>query len=198
MKKKDIILFGVLFLCFNIYAQSKKITIKVLDANSNPVAGAIILFDDVRQKRWTNSDGVFKTKLKLNTKEISAFHPKIGITKIKYHGTKKLFITIKAGDDLFLSNDNPNPDQFNTVYDYLRGRVSGVNITSDNVITIRGYNTFSGNMTPLFILNGSSIGQEIFSTISPNEIKSITVLKGPETAAYGVRGANGVIIVKTM
>ena len=53
-------------------------------------------------------------------------------------------------------------------------------------------------MTPLFILNGTSVGQDTFGTISPSDIKSLTILKGPESAAYGVRGANGVIIVKTM
>ena len=203
MKKKEIILIGILFLCFNIYAQSKKITIKVTDVNNKPIAGAIILFDDVRQKRWTNSNGIFKAKLTLNPKEISAFHPKVGLKKIKYHGAKKLFIKIKEGDNLFITNDNPKSkilksDQFNTIYDYLRGRFPGVNVTSDNEITIRGYNTVNGNMTPLFILNGINVDQNTFGTITPSQIKSINILKGPEIAAYGVRGANGVIIVKTM
>lgn len=203
MKKKDIILIGILFLCFNIYAQTKNITIKVTDVNNKPVAGAIILFDDVRQKRWTNSDGIFKAKFKQVPKEISAFHPKIGLKKTKYYGTKKLFIKIKAGDNLFTNNDNPKSkilksDQFNTIYDYLRGRFPGVNITSDNEITIRGYNTVNGNMTPLFILDGINVDQNTFGSITPSQIKSVRILKGPEIAAYGVRGANGVIIVKTM
>jgi len=195
--KKNILLFGAFILCLNLFAQSKKLTIKVLDGNNNPVAGAIILFDDVRQKRWTNSNGIFKTKLELEPKQISAFHPKIGIKKIKYNGTKKLFIKIKKGKNLY-AKDNSNRNQFYNIYDYLRGKFPGVNIASDNTITIRGFNTVNGSTTPLFILNGLSIAQETFSIISPSDIKSIKVLKGPDTAIYGARGANGVIVVKTM
>lgn len=203
MKKKIILPLIALIVCFNFYAQSKKITIKVLDIDNNPVSGAIILFDDVKQNRWTNSKGIFKTKLKTVPKEISAFHPNIGIKKVPYNGAIRLYIKIEKGENLLTSNKKQkekliNSSQFYSIYDFLRGRFPGVNITSDNVITIRGYNSVNGNMTPLFILDGTNISQETFSTIPPNDIKSITVLKGPETAAYGVRGANGVIIVKTM
>ena len=202
--KKNIFLFTALFVCINIFAQSKKLTIKVLDAQNKPVAGATILFDDIKQKRWTNSNGIFKIKSANAPKEISAFHPKIGIQKIKYTGAKKVFIKIKKGENLLTVNNNNskekvlNPTQFYTIYDYLKGRIPGVNVTSDNKIAIRGYNTVNGNTTPLFILNGTNIDQDFFGTISPSDIKSIKVLKGPETAVYGVRGANGVIIVTTM
>jgi TonB-dependent SusC/RagA subfamily outer membrane receptor len=195
--KKQIILLGVLLLCINVFAQSKKLTIKVSDADNKSISGAIILFDDVRQKRWTNSNGVFKTKLDINPKEISAFHPKIGIKKIKYNGAEKISIKIIKGDNIYAKKKS-NLNKFHNIYDYLRGRVPGVNITASNVITIRGYNTFSGNTTPLFILDGLEIEQGTFGTISPYNIKSIKVLKGPDTSIYGLRGANGVIVVKTM
>jgi TonB-dependent SusC/RagA subfamily outer membrane receptor len=195
--KKNIILFTAFLICLNLHAQSKKVTIKVLDKNNIPLSGAIILFDDVRQKRWTNSKGFFKTKFKKAPKEISAFHPKVGIKKIKYNGANTVFIIIKKGKNLY-AKYNSNRNQFYNIYDYLRGKFPGVNIASDNTITIRGFNTVNGSTTPLFILNGLSIGQEAFSIISPSDIKSIKVLKGPDTAVYGVRGANGVIVVKTM
>jgi TonB-dependent SusC/RagA subfamily outer membrane receptor len=201
--KKNIILLGVFLLCLNVYAQSKKLTIKVTDDKNKPVAGAIILFDDVKQKRWTNSKGIFKTKLELVPKEISAFHPKVGIKKMKYNGSENIFIKIEKGENLLVAdNNNPkaktvNSSQFHSIYDYLRGRFPGVNIDTNNTITIRGYNTVNGSTTPLFVLNGSSIGQETFGTISPSDIKSITIIKGPESAMYGVRGANGVIVVIT-
>lgn len=202
--KKRIFLLATFFLCFAIYGQSKSLTIKVSDVHNKPVAGAIILFDNVKQNRWTNSNGVFKTKITIAPKEISAFHPKIGIKKVKYHGAKKMFIQITTGENLLTVTNNNQKEktisstQFYTIYDYLRGRFPGVNIASDNTITIRGFNTVNGNTTPLFIVDGTNVGQDTFGTISPSQIKSLTVLKGPETAAYGVRGANGVIIVKTM
>ena len=84
-----------------------------------------------------------------------------------------------------------------SIYDYLRGQIAGVNVSSDEEITIRGYNSINGDMTPLFILNETTVSKEIFGNIRPLDIKSVTVLKGPETTRYGVRGANGVIIVTT-
>lgn len=202
MKKYIIIIVGLFLFYSNTYSQNKKITIKVKDVNNKPVAGAIILLDNEKQNIWTNSKGVFKTKLKFTPKVISAFHPKIGIKKIKYNGESKLIIKIKKGSDINLTKNTPNQKiansgQFNTIYDYLRGKIAGVHVSSENTISIRGYNSINGNMTPLFILNGNNISQDVFGNIIPNDIKSITVLKGPETTRFGVRGANGVIIVKT-
>ena len=200
MKKYIIAIIGVLFFTININSQEQKITIKVKDVNRKPVAGALILFDDVKQKRWTNIQGVFKTKLKTTPKKISAFHPNIGISSIEYNGQNNLSIIIKEGNDTHLFSNSSKkiiPSQFNTIYDYIRDKVSGVNISSDNIIRIRGYNSINGNMTPLFILNGTAIPKDVFSQIMPDEIESVTVLKGPDSAIYGIRGANGVIIVKT-
>ncbi|OAD43453.1 hypothetical protein LPB303_13400 [Polaribacter atrinae] len=182
-------------------SQNKNITIRVKDVNNKPVSGAIILLDDVKQNVWTNSSGVFKTKLKSAPKEISAFHPKIGIKKIAYNGKENIIIKIEKGNDLHVSQNTKtqkksDSGQFNSIYDYLRGQIAGVHV-SDEDITIRGYNSINGDMTPLFILNETTVSKEIFGNIRPLDIKSVTVLKGPETTRYGVRGANGVIIVTT-
>ena len=200
MKKYIIILIGVLFFNINMNSQEQKIIIEVTDISRKPVAGAIILFDDVKQKRWTNDKGIFKTKLKTTPKKISAFHPNIGISVIKYNGQSIISIIIKKGNDTHLFSNSSNKiisSQFNSIYDYIRDKVSGVNISSDNIIRIRGYNSINGNMTPLFILNGTQIPKDVFSQIMPDEIESVTVLKGPDSAIYGIRAANGVIIVKT-
>jgi TonB-dependent SusC/RagA subfamily outer membrane receptor len=200
MKKYIITIIGVLFFNINVNSQEQKITIKVKDVNRKPVAGAIILFDDVKQKIWTNVKGVFKTQLKKTPKKISAFHPNIGISTVKYNGQSDVSIIIKKGNDTHLFSNSSKKiisTQFNTIYDYLKGKVSGVNISSDNIIRIRGYNSINGDMTPLFILNGTEIPKDVFSLIMPDEIESVTVLKGPDSAVYGIRGANGVIIVKT-
>lgn len=202
MKKYTIALLGALFLCLSINAQSKKIKITVKDEKNKPIAGAVILFDDLKQKRWTNSNGVFKTKLETQPKEICAFHPKFGIGKIKYNGDENITLQIKKGTAKPVLTNNHNQKngdsgQFNTIYDYLRGKFPGVNVSSDNVINIRGFNSINGSMTPLFVLNGTNVSQDTFGQIIPNDIKSLTVLKGPETARFGVRGANGVLVVTT-
>lgn len=204
MKTKRLTFFSlILFLALSLSAQtSKKITIIVKDHKNKPVPGAIILFDNVKQKRWTNSKGIFKIKTSEAPKLITAFSPQKGIKKIKYNGKKKIKIIIPKGNNDLLVKDTNNKkigsEQFWTIYDYLRGNIPGVNISSDNVVTIRGYGTVNGNTTPLFLLNNTQIDQDTFGQLRPNMIKSIKVIKGPETAVYGSRGAHGVIIVKTL
>ena len=60
---------------------------------------------------------------------------------------------------------------------------------------IRGVSSFKGTSTPLVLVDGI---ERDFSQIDPDEIESISVLKDASaTAVYGVRGANGVILVTT-
>jgi len=87
----------------------------------------------------------------------------------------------------------------------LQGRTAGVlvSINPDGslAVRIRGPGSFYGNSEPLYIVDGIPVRVGPGGTvagISPYEIESIRVLKGPpETTIYGVRGANGVIIIKT-
>src|SRR2546429_6383126 len=92
-----------------------------------------------------------------------------------------------------------------SVEQVLMGRFPGVEVTRspDGGFAVRnrgGSSIRSGN-TPLYVLDGVVIdpGPNGYLTgINPNDIESIEVLKEPaETALYGVRGANGVIIIKT-
>ncbi|NGM65460.1 TonB-dependent receptor [Sphingobacterium sp. SGR-19] len=60
-------------------------------------------------------------------------------------------------------------------------------------LLVRGYNTL-GNSSPLIIVDGI---ERDFPQINPNEVESISILKDASAAIYGVRGANGVILVTT-
>lgn len=63
-------------------------------------------------------------------------------------------------------------------------------------IRIRGVGTFSGNTDPLTLVDGIQV--ENYNNIDPNEIESVTILKdASSTAVYGIRGANGVLIITT-
>lgn len=83
----------------------------------------------------------------------------------------------------------------------LQGRLPGL-VTRQNSgqpgsdgasLMVRGYNTL-GNNSPLIIVDG--IERE-FPQINPDEVETISVLKDASAAIYGVRGANGVILVTT-
>ncbi|MGB0428961.1 MAG: SusC/RagA family TonB-linked outer membrane protein [Bacteroidia bacterium] len=104
----------------------------------------------------------------------------------------------------------------------LSGKVAGVNINNSGTmggsanIVIRGYTSLTGNNQPLFVVDGIPISNRVTNDadqrtgrggydygnaamdINPEDIESVTVLKGAAaTALYGSRAANGVIIVKT-
>ena len=63
-------------------------------------------------------------------------------------------------------------------------------------ILIRGVGTFSGNQGPLILVDGIQVDN--YNNIDANEIESVTILKdASSTAVYGIRGANGVLIITT-
>ena len=88
--------------------------------------------------------------------------------------------------------------------DALQGQVSGLSIFSSsgepsavpNSIRIRGVNSIEAGNTPLFILDGAPVSSNIFTTLNPSDIESVTVLKDAASVAiYGSRAANGVIVI---
>ncbi|MBN7816500.1 SusC/RagA family TonB-linked outer membrane protein [Algoriphagus pacificus] len=107
----------------------------------------------------------------------------------------------------------------------LSGQVAGVQITngssgvgSSSRIIIRGENSISGNNQALVVVDGVPISNEQITSdlfnnganiqevdfgngaadINPDDIESLTILKGPGSAAlYGARAANGVVLITT-
>jgi TonB-dependent SusC/RagA subfamily outer membrane receptor len=109
--------------------------------------------------------------------------------------------------------------QVPNVISSMSGKVSGVTITGNGNmggsarIVIRGQGSILGNNQPLFIVDGIPVSNAGFSTASasggrdygnaiadldPNDISSMTVLKGPNAAAlYGSRASNGAVVITT-
>jgi TonB-dependent SusC/RagA subfamily outer membrane receptor len=88
----------------------------------------------------------------------------------------------------------------------LMGRFPGVLVSyaSDGSLVVRirgGSSSLMGNNAPLYVLDGMPIAPGpggALTGINPNDIASIQVLKdAASTTMYGVRGANGVIVIKT-
>ena len=84
----------------------------------------------------------------------------------------------------------------------LQGRVAGVTIVNDNtpggesMVRIRGIGSVNNN-DPLYVIDGVPTSGGL-SKINPNDIESMSVLKDASSSAiYGVRAANGVILVTT-
>ena len=88
---------------------------------------------------------------------------------------------------------------YNTIFDYLEGRVPGVQVvktgTGTASVTVRGINSINSSTEPLYIVDGTQVFD--ISSINPRDVKSVDVLKDASAAIYGARGANGVIIITT-
>lgn len=87
----------------------------------------------------------------------------------------------------------------------LQSKVPGVWVTrtpdGSIAIQLRGSSSFYGETQPLYVIDGVPISPGpggALTGVNPHDIESIKVLKDPaDTAMYGIRGANGVIVVST-
>jgi TonB-dependent SusC/RagA subfamily outer membrane receptor len=108
-----------------------------------------------------------------------------------------------AGTTITSEDLDQNPSQ--SIERALQGHIAGVVVTQNAEggisVRIRGQTTINGNTEPLFIIDGLPIeagpGGSLVG-INPHDIASIEVLKDAASLAfYGVRAANGVILIKT-
>ncbi|GAB3887928.1 SusC/RagA family TonB-linked outer membrane protein [Spirosoma agri] len=87
----------------------------------------------------------------------------------------------------------------------LSGKVTGLAVYNVNnsvdpavKIVLRGYRSLTGNNEALVVLDGMQTTSTILSTINPNDIESVSILKGGQAATlYGSAGINGALIITT-
>jgi TonB-dependent SusC/RagA subfamily outer membrane receptor len=119
-----------------------------------------------------------------------------------------------------VSGDKFTQARENNVGNALAGRIAGVNVTKPSTgpagstrVVIRGNKSLNGSNQPLYVVDGipmdnGGFGQaglwggrdegDGLTSINPDDIESITVLKGANASAlYGSRGGNGVINITT-
>lgn len=128
------------------------------------------------------------------------------VTQPKKVGTDSMVTT---SDPIIVTTHTENPFNQGAIFnplDQLTGKMAGVIVTEPGgdpnqtaSVSIRGRSSLFGNLSPLFVVDGVILDDvSQFQNIPPDEITSYTVLKDVSAAAiYGVRGANGVIIVTT-
>lgn len=126
-----------------------------------------------------------------------------------------------------ISSKDLNATHSQNFVDQLAGKISGMTVTGSGTpgastkITIRGSNSINGDNNPLFVVDGVPVSSDdrggsfnvgsisnaassgldlgnVINDINPEDIESVSVLKGPNAAAlYGSRAANGVIVITT-
>lgn len=205
--------------------QKKSVTGKVTDEKGESLPGVTVLVKGTTNGTVTNMDGEFsitgvspETVLQISfvgmkTQDIVVgSQNKINVTlradaigleevvAIGYATVKKVNVT---GSVAAVDFEDLESVPSSNAASMMQGRISGVNISNfstqpgndDPQILIRGMGTLNSGANPLVIVDGveSSLGQ-----IPASDIKSISVLKDAASASiYGVRAANGVILVTT-
>jgi len=201
----------------------KKILVSgyVTDMNEKPLDRVAIIVDGVGSNVFTNKKGFYKIKIKPETETLMAYEMNHGGVEIDYVGHTKInfvllnnptnarYISPEEGkmydfgygkeskknssSSMSLIDDNNlDNNSYKDIYDMIRGKVPGVMVVG-STIKIRGTGSVNGGTSPIFIVDG--VESISIDNISPILVQSITVLKGPETAIYGSRGANGVIVI---
>jgi TonB-dependent SusC/RagA subfamily outer membrane receptor len=95
-----------------------------------------------------------------------------------------------------LSSNDIDFSQYSNMYEAIRGRFAGVQVVGNEII-IRGVNSINGSSAALIVVDGVPSDGSILNSISPIQVKSISVLKDGSSAIYGSRGANGVVLIET-
>ena len=105
-----------------------------------------------------------------------------------------------ANADVSLKVDDLNSAGAISVFDIIRSRVAGVQVTGsgfDATVQIRGASNFGGAIEPVFMINGMQVGKDAVASISPRDVAYIDVIKGAGAAMLGSSGAGGGINIIT-
>lgn len=223
MKISKVLLFILLLFVGFGYAQNK-LTGKVVNSKSKPVANAKIYLDSIYSNVTTNSMGEFEVLLPEKVSTINVYSTQYGLLSSKLNNEdimnfmflesdKSMKERTKKGDKITIGYSKENQKYqvinsesigvekdkntaiYNTIYDLIRGRLAGVTVSRDNRITIRGVSSVRNISDPLFVVDGMIVSS--IDYISPNNVKNISVLKGADAATYGAQGSSGVILITT-
>ena len=119
-----------------------------------------------------------------------------------------------------LKGDEMTEARESNISNALSGKIAGVQVTNtsggvgaSSRVVLRGNSSITGNNEPLYVVDGVPIDNTSFGNagsgggvdlpngaadINPDDIESVSVLKGPNAAAlYGLRAGNGVIVITT-
>ena len=208
----------------SVFAQTKQVTGVVKDATGETVIGASVVEKGTTNGVITDFDGVFKLTVSENA-VLQISYIGYQTQEVKVAGKTTLDITLREDTEMLeevvvvgygaqkkesvigaisqvtskdlLSTPSANISQAisGKITGVITSQTSGAPGADDAQIYIRGRATFAGDAQPLVLVDGV---ERSFSQIAPDDIETISVLKDASaTAVYGVRGANGVMLITT-
>lgn len=206
------------------FAQQVTVTGRVLDSGGETIPGVNILEKGTQNGTVTNMDGEFtlsvaspKSVLVVSFIGFATQETVIGdrsrLEIILGEDTKTLDEVVVIGygtqreqDRISAISTVRSEDIVKTpatnAMQSLQGRVAGVQIVSSGApgasptVRVRGVGSFEGGAAPLYVVDGMFFDNIDF--LNPNDIETLSVLKDASASAiYGVRAANGVVLIET-
>ncbi len=203
--------------------QSVKIEGRVTDDSNQGIPGVSVIIRGTAQGTITNIDGEYSIDAATGNTLIFSFigylSQEIGISdqtlvnivlqetaydmdEVVVIGYGSAAVKDLTGTISVVSGEELSKQSVPNIGQALQGKVAGIQVSNNGApgstptIRIRGLGTVRSDASPLFVVDGVFVDD--ISYISPQQIENVTVLKDASSAAiYGVRAANGVIIVTT-
>jgi len=223
--RKIALLCSLIFLCGQLWAQSRIISGTVLDEKGNPIPGASIQIKGSRRGTSTTTDGVFSISVPATAKRISVSSVNYATQEIAISENMTIVMKLAANPNLqevvvvaygtqkksevtaaisVVNADAIKNQQVVSVGQALQGTAPGVLVVNTNgqpgenpTIRIRGIASLGASADPLIVVDGAIFDGNI-NMINPADIDNFSILKDASaTALYGSRAANGVILINT-
>jgi TonB-linked SusC/RagA family outer membrane protein len=223
VRRSALIFLSMVFSMGIVFAQQRTITGKVTAEGEGPVPGVTVVVQGTTVGTLTDMSGVYSIKVQgpssvlvfsfvgYQSKEVTVGTQStidvvlvadvVAVSEIVvtgYSSQRKRDITGAVG---VVETTALKAVPTGNVTNQLQGRTSGVTVVGSGQpgetsrIRIRGFSSFENN-DPLYIVDG--VPTQNISSINPNDVESISVLKDAGAASiYGSRASNGVIVVTT-
>ena len=206
-------------------SQKRDVYLKVVNKKGRPVKNVIVQSFNTSQAGMTDRMGLFLFNNMTDEDAITLLLPKYGETHIPVAGMDSIVVTLRSarlytfvnseGNSIIIEKDRTQPNDkldveslmrqrtYNSLAELLQGRVAGLDVHTGGGIggtvtaSIRGQHSFLMSNEPLVVLNGMAYGtlSEANAMLNVHDIKTIEVQKSG--SEWGVRGANGVILIVT-
>lgn len=224
MKKRIFFLFLFAVICLGaVFAQTGTVKGTVTDQTGEPVIGATVQVSETKAGTVTDLDGNFTLDNVPENATLIISYMGMQTRQVKLDGrktvnvelrddTQKLEEVVVIGYGAAKAKDLTSPitvvkgEQLTSVPSAspmaaMQGKVAGVNVVNSGTpgdgpkVTIRGKGSFA-NSSPLYVVDGMFYDNINF--LNNSDIQDVSVLKDASAAAiYGVRAANGVVIITT-
>jgi TonB-linked SusC/RagA family outer membrane protein len=228
MRAKNYLLLLAMLLVSSItWAQNRTITGKVTDENGKAVENASITIKGTQNGVSADANGNFKITAKtgdvlvISSVNFASREVRVGegnaVSATLTHSESSIEDVVVTAQGIRkkakeigyayakVSGDEITVGRSPQLAQALSGKVSGLAIYNVNnsvdptvKVVLRGYRSLTGNNEALVVVDGMQTTQTVLALINPNDIESVSILKGGQAATlYGSAGINGAIVITT-